>query len=85
MEKYIKDVNKMVTDAGTIAIAAALAVGLAGIAAGLAEATIGKCAVQVMKENPKFFGKALLFTVIPESIAIFGLVTALIMLFVFNQ
>lgn len=70
-------------DAGLIAIGAALAVGLTGIGAGIAEATLGSVAVKVMKEKPELFGKMLLITVIPESIAIFGLVVALILLFIF--
>ena len=66
-----------------IAIGAAISVGLCGIGAGMAEATIGKSAVMVMSKDEKFFGKGLLMTVIPESIAIFGLVIALILLFIF--
>ncbi len=68
---------------GMIAIGAGLAVGLAGIGAGLGEQAIGAAAVGAMAEDPKFFGKGLLMTVIPESIVIFGLVVALILLFVF--
>lgn len=69
---------------GLIAISAGIAVGLAGIAAGMAEGSIGSTAVGAMSRNSKFFGKGLLMTVIPESIAVFGLVVALIMIFVFK-
>ncbi len=75
----------MVADAGMIAIGAGIAVGLCGIAAAMGEQAIGAAAIGVMAEDEKFFGKGLLMTVIPESIAIFGLVVALILLFVFNQ
>ncbi len=68
---------------GMIAVGAGLAVGLAGIGAGLGEQAIGAAAVGAMAEDEKFFGKGLLMTVIPESIVIFGLVVALILLFVF--
>ncbi len=74
----------VVADAGMIAIGAGIAVGLAGIGAGMGEQAIGAAAVGAMAEDEKFFGKGLLMTVIPESIAIFGLVVALILLFVFN-
>ena len=74
----------MVVDAGLIAIGAGIAVGLAGIGAGMGEQAIGAAAVGAMAEDEKFFGKGLLMTVIPESIAIFGLVVALILLFVFG-
>lgn len=68
--------------AGMIALGAGLAVGLAGIGAGMGEQAIGAAAVGAMAEDPGFFGKGLLMTVIPESIAIFGLVVSLILLFV---
>ncbi len=71
------------TQAGMVAVGAGLAVGLAGIGAGLGEQAIGAAAVGAMAEDEKFFGKGLLMTVIPESIVIFGLVIALILLFVF--
>lgn len=68
---------------GLIAIGAGLAVGLAGLGAGLGEQGIGAAAVGAMAEDPKFFGKGLLMTVIPETIVIFGLVVSLMLLFVF--
>lgn len=68
---------------GGIAIGAGLAVGLAGIGAGLGEQGIGAAAVGAMAEDPKFFGRGLLMTVIPETIVIFGLVVSLILLFVY--
>ncbi len=71
------------SQAGMVALGAGLAVGLAGIGAGLGEQAIGAAAVGAMAEDIKFFGKGLLMTVIPESIVIFGLVIALILLFVF--
>ncbi len=70
--------------AGMIAVGAGLAVGLAGIGAGLGEQAIGAAAVGAMAEDEKFFGKGLLMTVIPETIVIFGLVVSLILLFVYK-
>jgi V/A-type H+-transporting ATPase subunit K len=43
---------------------------------------IGSAAVGAMAEDEGFFGRGLVMTVIPESIVIFGLVVALILLFV---
>lgn len=68
---------------GMLAVGAGLAVGLAGIGAGMGEQGIGAAAVGAMAEDPGFFGKGLLMTVIPESIVIFGLVISLILLFVY--
>ena len=61
-------------------IGAGLAVGLSGIGAGIGEASIGAAAVGAMAEDPKMFGKGLLMTVIPETIVIFGLLVAFMIL-----
>ncbi|WP_292490939.1 ATPase [Methanoculleus sp. 10] len=66
---------------GMKALGAALAVGLTGIGAGVAEMTIGSAAVGATAENRDVFGLVLLLTVIPETIVIFGLVVALLLLF----
>ena len=68
---------------GLIAIAAAIAVGISGYAAAHAESTVGAAAVGVMAEDEKFFSKGLVMTVIPETIAVFGLVVALILIFIY--
>ncbi len=67
--------------AGMKAIGAGLAVGLTGIATGIAEMAIGPAAVGATAENKDIFGLVLLLTVIPETIVIFGLVVALLMIF----
>ncbi len=67
---------------GMVALAAAIAVGATGIGAALGEQMIGSAAVGAMAEDESFFGRGLVMTVIPESIVIFGLVVALILLFV---
>lgn len=66
---------------GLIAIGAGLAVGLAGLGSGLAEKDIGAAAVGAITENPSLFGRAMIFTVLPETIVIFGLVIAIMALF----
>jgi len=66
---------------GMKAFSAALAVGLTGLASGIAEMTIGSAAVGATAENRDVFGLVLLLTVIPETIVIFGLVIALLLLF----
>ena len=67
---------------GMKALGAAIAVGLTGIGAGMAEMAIGTAAVGATAENKDCFGLVLLLTVIPETIVIFGLVVALLLLFV---
>ena len=66
--------------AGLIAIGAGIAFGLSAIATAMAEKSIGTAAVGAMAENEKLFGKGLILTVIPESIVIFGLVVAILIL-----
>ena len=66
---------------GMKAIGAGLAVSLTGVGTGVAEMGIGAAAVGAIAENKDFFGLGLLFTVIPETIVIFGLVIALLLLF----
>ena len=67
---------------GLIAIGAGLAVGLAGLGSGLAEKDIGAAAVGAITENPSLFGRAMIFTVLPETIVIFGLAIAIMAIFV---
>ncbi len=66
---------------GMKAIGAAIAVGSTGLASAAAEMAIGSAAVGATAENKDVFGLVLLLTVIPETIVIFGLVVALLLIF----
>jgi len=66
--------------AGMIGLGAALAVGLSAYASAVAEKEIGAAAVGAMAEDEKLFGKGLILTVIPETLVIFGLVVAILLL-----
>lgn len=72
----------MATDisTGLVAMASGLAIGLSAIAAAIAEKEIGVAAVGAMAEKEELFGKGLVLTVIPETIVIFGLVIAILIL-----
>lgn len=63
-------------------IAAALVTGLSGIGGGIAVASAAPAAIAATSENPKAFGKALIFVVLGEGIAIYGL---LISIMIFNK
>ena len=65
---------------GLIAIGSGLAIGVSAIAAAIAEKGIGVAAVGAMAEKEELFGKGLVLTVIPETIVIFGLVVAILIL-----
>jgi V/A-type H+-transporting ATPase subunit K len=78
----ITDVAVMTaSQSGLRAMAAAIAVGSTGIASAAAEMVIGSAAVGATAENKDVFGLVLLLTVIPETIVIFGLVVALLLIF----
>ena len=65
---------------GLIAIASSLAIVGSAIAAAWAEKEIGVAAIGAMAEKEELFGKGLILTVIPETIVIFGLVIAYLIL-----
>ena len=70
----------MARDVGLIAIGAGLAIGMSAIAAALAEKSIGTAAIGAMAEKESLFGKGLILTVIPETLVIFGLVAAILII-----
>ena len=61
-------------------IAAAIAVGLACIAGGLAVGKIGSSAMGAMSENPELSGKALPFVGLAEGICLWGMLVAVLIL-----
>ncbi|MEB3862367.1 MAG: V-type ATP synthase subunit K [Desulfurococcales archaeon] len=67
---------------GLKAIGASIAVGLAGIGGGYAVGVAGSAAISAVAEKRELMGASLLFVVLGEGIAIYGLLVALIILFV---
>ena len=65
---------------GLIAIGAAIAIGLAAIATGLAQARIGSAAVGAVAEKPELAGRAILLVAIPETLVILGFAVAAMIL-----
>lgn len=70
----------MAIEVGLVAIGAGIAVGLSAMGAGIAEKEIGSAAIGAMAEKEELFGKGLILTVIPETLVIFGLVVAILIL-----
>ena len=66
-------------DRGLIGLGMGLAVGLAALATGLAQARIGAAGMGAIAEDRGNFGAALIFLLLPETLVIFGLVIALIL------
>lgn len=68
--------KKMDPVSGLIAIGAGIAIAGGGIGTGLAQKDIGAAAVGATAENPKMFGRSIVFLVLPETLVIFGFVVA---------
>ena len=62
-------------------IAAALAVGISGVGAAIGMGMAGSAAVGAITEKPEIFGKAFLFIVLIEAVAIYGLLVAILLVF----
>ncbi len=73
-------VEAMISTTGLVAVGAGLALGLAALGTGIAQREAMAAAIGVVSEDPKNFGKALLFAVLPETILIFGFVTAFLIM-----
>lgn len=58
-------------------IAAALATGLSGIGGGIAVASAAPAAIAATSEDPKAFGKSLIFVALGEGIALYGLLISI--------
>lgn len=65
---------------GMIAMAAALTILGTGVATAWAEKVIGAASVGALAEKPELFGRVLPLVVIPETIVIFGLIIAFLLL-----
>ena len=61
-------------------LAAALSTSLSGIGGGIAVASAAPAAIGATSEDPKAFGKALIFVALGESIALYGLVISIMIL-----
>lgn len=61
-------------------IAASLAVGIAGIGGGIAVAAAAPAAIGATSEDPKAFGKAIIFVALGEGIALYGLLISILIL-----
>ncbi|MBQ8732059.1 MAG: ATPase [Oscillospiraceae bacterium] len=66
--------------AGMGYIAAALVTGLAAVGAGIAVAAAAPAAIGAFSEDPKAFGKALIFVALGEGIALYGLLISILIL-----
>ncbi|CCV64006.1 cation exporting V-type ATPase, subunit K [Alteracholeplasma palmae J233] len=61
-------------------LAAAIATGLSALGAGIAVAAAAPAAIGAISENPKNFGKSLIFVALGEGVAIYGLLISILIL-----
>ena len=61
-------------------LSAGLVTGLAGIGGGIAVAAGAPAAIAATAENPKSFGKSIIFVALGESIALYGVVISILIL-----
>ena len=61
-------------------LAAGLVTGLAGIGGGIAVAAGAPAAIAATAEDPKSFGKSIIFVALGESIALYGVVISILIL-----
>jgi len=67
-------------DRGLGYLGAALATGLACLGAGIAVAAAAPAAIGAVSEDPKSFGKAMIFVVLGEGVAIYGLLISILII-----
>lgn len=61
-------------------LAAALSTGLSALGAGIAVAAAAPAAIGAFSEDPKAFGKSLIFVALGEGVAIYGLLISILIL-----
>lgn len=66
--------------AGMDYLGAALVTGLSCLGAGIAVASAAPAAIGAVSEDPKSFGKAMIFVVLGEGVAIYGLLISILIL-----
>ena len=73
-------IESLIATNGLLGVGAGIAIGLAAIGTGLGQREAMAAAIGAISENPKMFGKAIIFAVLPETILIFGFVTAFLIM-----
>lgn len=79
-ETNVNESGGFSADAGKF-IGAGLAVGLAGFGSSIGMGSAASAAIGAISEDEKMFGTALIFVVLIEAVAIYGLLVALLLIF----
>ena len=77
---YAADAGTMTAGAGMAYLGAALATGLSCIGAGIAVASGASAAIGACAEDPKSFGKSIVFVALGEGVGIYGLLISIMII-----
>ncbi len=72
-------VAEMLAGPGGIAIGSGLAIGLSALGAGLSQGAMGSAAIGAAAERPEMEKNALVYIVLPEVLAVFGFLVAILL------
>lgn len=80
MHSILNEVNDVVISTGVAlcAIGAGIAVGTAGLGAGIGVGITGSSAASSVAEKPEKFGKAIVFTAVPQTQGFYGFIVAIL-------
>lgn len=70
---------QFLTSEGAMAIGAGIAMGLSALAAAWSQGTLGASAMGVVAERPEFEKNILIYIVLPEVLAVFGFLVAVLL------
>lgn len=76
----VQAASDLTTGNGLAYIAAGVSTGFACIGAGYAVASVGAAALGALSEDPKVFGKTLIYIGLAEGIAIYGLIISIMII-----
>lgn len=62
-------------------IGAAIATGMSSLGAGIAVASAAPAAIGAVSEDPKIFGKSMIFIVLGEGVALYGMIISILIIF----
>lgn len=72
-------VTQFLTSEGAMAIGAGIAMGLSALAAAWSQGALGSSAMGVVAERPEFEKNILIYIVLPEVLAVFGFLVAVLL------
>jgi V/A-type H+-transporting ATPase subunit K len=72
-------VTQFLTSEGAMAIGAGIAMGLSALAAAWSQGALGSAALGVVAERPEFEKNILIYIVLPEVLAVFGFLVAVLL------